>query len=417
MKIGGVAVFLLCICFSLSAQEESSVKDSVVPHRMSFEEADSLLIRLSKEKSKKSKCSDREISGDEVAGMDTLSASAPDTVIVEENREGMIDFQIVPDTLVEIVTAAEPELPPVADSISVGVTVVKPPEKTRQKAKISRNELLIEQEGGEIRLRTEDEEDVDLRSINEGSVFGVGGYKMKDDFLSPEKYGGAGFRFMNERMRLTKLADYKISRQNSVNVDISSAINGAENANFLSAFVDYSLGYHYRYLPDPYFKIMAGACVRSLFGMVYNTRNGNNPMTLHADLDLNLSLIAIHEFRVKKHLFAIRYQFETPFVGVLFCPVYGQSYYEIFTLGNTAEVFNFTSFRHKFAMRHYLTLDFPLGNTTLRIGYLGSFYATDVHGIDRSVISHNAMLGFVKEFVVFGGRDMARRKLFRSAYY
>jgi hypothetical protein len=374
---------------------------------MSFEKADSLLIRLSREKTQKTKFSAPEISG---RAKDILSAPESDTTVVVEDDPV---FPVAADTLTGVVTTAEP-----VDSLSAGVSVVKSPEeRTRQKAKVAKSELLKEQAGGGIRLREEEDDYRNFCSVNEGTVFGIGGYKMKDDYLSPEKYGGIGFRFMNERIRFAKSTNYKISRQNIVNVDLSSAINGAENANFLSAFVDYSLGYHYRFLPDPYFKIMVGGSVRGMLGMVYNTRNGNNPMTLHADLDLNLSLIAIREFRLKKHLLAVRYQFETPFAGVLFCPVYGQSYYEIFTLGNTAEVLNFNSFHNKFAMRNYLTLDFPVGAATCRVGYFGSCYTMNVHEIDKYIISHNIMIGFVKEFVPFSGRGMRKRNLFHSAYY
>jgi len=248
-------------------------------------------------------------------------------------------------------------------------------------------------------------------------MFGVGGYRMKDQYLSPEKYGGLGFRFMNERMRLLKTYNNRISRQNIVNVDISSVINGAENANFLSAFADYSVGYHYRLIPDPFFKLLVGGSIHGMLGMVYNTRNGNNPMTIHADIDLNFSLLAIYEFRVKKHPVTLRYQFESPFLGVLFSPVYDQSYYEIFSLGNTAEILNVNSLGNKLAMRNYLTIDFPVGGMTVRTGYLGSFYTTNVHEIDRYIISHNFILGFVKEFVAFGGRDLKKRNMFHSAYY
>ena len=157
--------------------------------------------------------------------------------------------------------------------------------------------------------------------------------------------------------------------------------------------------------------------MRGMLGMVYNTRNGNNPMTIHADVDLNFSLIAIYEFRVKKNHLTLRYQLESSFMGLLFSPVYDQSYYEIFSLGNTAEVLNFNSLHNKFAMRNHLTLDFPIGGVTARTGYYGSFYSTNVHDIDRYIISHNFILGFVKEFVAFGGREMRKRNLFHSAYY
>ncbi|MDR1814285.1 MAG: DUF3316 domain-containing protein [Tannerella sp.] len=257
----------------------------------------------------------------------------------------------------------------------------------------------------------------DLRSINEGSMIGVGLFGMKDTYLSPMAYDGYGFRFMNERMKLASKTNYRLSRQTMVNVNIASTVNGAENANYLSAFVDYALSYHYRFLPDPFFKIMVGGGPRGMFGMVYNTRNGNNPMTLHADIDLNFSLIAIYEFKIKKYPLALRYQLESPIMGVLFSPVYNQSYYEIFSLGNTSKIFNFNSLHNKFAIRNYLFLDFPAGGMTIRTGYLGSYYSTSVHNLDRHIISHNIMLGFVKEFVAFGGREMRRRNLFQSAYY
>jgi hypothetical protein len=390
--------------FSLNAQTLS--EDSIISHRMSFEKADSLLTSLSKEKSKNNGFPQNDtIAISPLPGGDTLTqdaSPAADSIPVEIRPETVGPAAVIPNV----------------NTTTADSTVAEEFAKNRKKAKIARSEFLIEQGVGKIMLKNDDDVDyTDLRSVNEGTLLGVGGYRMNDSYLSPEKYGGIGFRFMNERMRLTKLSEYKISRQNIVNVDISSTMNGAENANFLSGFVDYSVGYHYLFLPDPYFKIKIGGSIRSMFGMVYNTRNGNNPLTVHADIDLNFSLIAIYEFHIKKHPIAIRYQFETPFAGVLFSPVYNQSYYEIFSLGNTAEIFNFNSFDNKFAMRNYCTFDFPLGGMTVRAGYFGTYYSTHIHRIDRYIISHNLMLGFVKEFVAFGGREMRKRNLFHSAYY
>jgi hypothetical protein len=298
------------------------------------------------------------------------------------------------------------------DSTSVDIS-----EKTRKKAVVDKQNLLKKQ-AGLASVRGEEVDDLEAPlSINEGTLLGIGGYKMKDTYLSPERYGGLGYRFVNERMRLTKMANYRVSKQNRVNVDFSSAINGAENANFLSAFVDYSLGYHYRFLPDPFLKIMIGGSAQGMLGMVYNTRNGNNPITMHTDIDLNFSMIAIYEFRLKKQKFALRYQFETPFAGVLFSPMYNQSYYEIFSLGNTSGILNFNSFHNKFAMRNFLTLDFSVGNTTIRTGYFGNFYATKINKLDRQIISHNFLLGIVKELVMIKGSDMKKRNEYNSAFY
>jgi hypothetical protein len=140
-------------------------------------------------------------------------------------------------------------------------------------------------------------------------------------------------------------------------------------------------------------------------------------MTLHADVDLNISALAIYEFRIKRHPLTLRYQVETPFVGVMFSPNYDQSYYEIFSLGNTSDVITLASFHNKRALRNYLTLDFPVGGWTIRAGYFGNLYFTHIKELERSIVINSFMLGFVKESVAFGGREMRKRNLFRSAYY
>ncbi len=303
-------------------------------------------------------------------------------------------------------------------SISKDNTVIKDSiTVVRKKAKVNRSELLQQNDAGDIRRKETRKDTKDLYSINEGTLVGMGIYRIRDTYLSREKYGGPGIRFLNERMRLLKFSNNKVSRQNIINIDVASTVNSARNSNLLSAFVDYSLGYHYRILPDPFFKILVGGNVRSMLGMVYSTRNGNNPATIHTDIDLNISVLAIYEFRIKKHPLAIRYQLETPFAGVLFSPVYHQSYYEIFDLGNSSNTVNFNSFHNKFALRNYLTLDFPLGGLTIRAGYLGTVYKTDINNTSRRITSNSFMLGIVKEFVAFGGREMRRRNLFHSAYY
>ena len=394
MNNSKVIIFFLCITlflpFTLNAQDSSG--DSTT-YKMSREKADSLLISLSKNKSKSF-----EIVHDSVS---------PSYVNTE-----------ISDTTVNI-SVAEDSYATSGDTVNLDTNITEAASKNRKIADVNRRDLLVEQTGSKVILKNEEDIDyLDLRSINEGTLIGAGGYRMKDEYLSDVgKYGGVGFRFMNERMRLLKTTSSRVSRQNIVNVDVSSTLNGAENANFLSAFADYSLGYHYRLIPHPYFKMMIGGSVRGMLGMVYSTRNGNNPMTLHADLDLNFSLIAIYEFRIKNHPLAIRYQAETPFAGVLFSPVYDQSYYEIFSLGNTAEIFNFYSYNKKFEMRNYLSLDFPVGGSTARVGYFWHYYNTNVHNIERYIISHNFMVGFVKEFVAFGGKAMRRRNMFHSAFY
>lgn len=261
------------------------------------------------------------------------------------------------------------------------------------------------------------DDDAKTWSTNDATMIGIGGYNVKDTYLSPLKYTGWGLRVSNERMKVVALCNYNVSRQQFINVDLSSTRNPAETATNFTGFVDYSLGYHYRFSPVENLKLLAGVSARAQLGFIYNTRNGNNPASAKADIDLNLSAMAIYTFKIKNYPLTIRYQIETPFAGVLFSPHYGQSYYEIFTLGNYDGVVQFSSFHNRLALRNYLTLDIPVSRFTIRTGLLNSSFRTNVHGLNSHVISNTFMIGIVKEFVSLGGKRLNKKSKYNSAYY
>ena len=108
---------------------------------------------------------------------------------------------------------------------------------------------------------------------------------------------------------------------------------------------------------------------------------------------------------------------EIPFIGILFSPHYGQSYYEIFDRGNKSGIVPFTSFHNKQAMKNYVTIDFPIGKFTFRAGYLNSLYYLDVNQIQSHIRSHSFVIGFVREFISFGGRKMHQESKHNSVFY
>lgn len=256
-------------------------------------------------------------------------------------------------------------------------------------------------------------------STNEGTMIGIGSYNLRDTYLSPStntNYAGWNARILNERMKVVHLANYRISRQQLINVEFGSTRNAAETSNEYAGFVDYSLGYLYRFDVLPGLKVLTGASARILGGFIYNTRNSNNPVSGKGDLDINLSAMAIYGFRIKNFPLTVRYQMEIPFAGMLFSVHKGQPYYFV-SQGNTDGIIQFSSFHNKFAMKNYFTVDIPVANFTIRTGYLNNMYRTDVNGIKTHILSNSFMIGFVKEFVSFGGKRLKDTSRYSSAYY
>lgn len=256
-------------------------------------------------------------------------------------------------------------------------------------------------------------------SVNEGTMIGIGRYNLASSYVSPPgegniSYTGLGLRVLNERM---KLVSPNFSLQQIFHVDLSMTQNPGATISALSGIIDYTYGYHYRFYPAENLKLLAGPSLRGMFGFIYNTQSANNSMALNMDLDLNLSVAALYTLYLRRFPLTLRYQADISSAGVLFAPDYGQSYYEIFGLGNMADVVRFSSFHNKLAMRNYLTADIPLWKFTFRTGYMNSLYSTNINGVRTHHFSHSFMIGLVKEFVSFKGKGLKKRHMYNSAYY
>ena len=271
-------------------------------------------------------------------------------------------------------------------------------------------------------IAAQDYESESMGSTNECTTIGIGSYNLRDTYLSPStnmNYVGWSARVMNDRLKRTRLMDGQISRQQVISVEYGSTSNGAETANEYAGFVTYNLGYLYRFKNTPIdgLNLLAGSSVRAAAGCIYNTRNGNNPVSGKADIDLNLSGMAIYNFHIGNYPLTLRYQMEVPFAGILFSVHKGQPYYFVSQEGYTDGLTKITSLGNKFMMKNYFSLDFPVGAFTVRVGYLNNIYRTDINDIKTHVLSNQFVIGFVREFISFGGKQMKQARKYNSAYY
>ena len=211
------------------------------------------------------------------------------------------------------------------------------------------------------------------RFITRATMYGVGFTNVFDTYLSPQEYKGVDFRISRESMRMTK----------------------------------WNYGLHYNFPITSNFKLLAGGLIDLNGGFVYNLRNGNNPAQARAYINLDASGMAIWDLRIKNYLISLRYQVNLPFAGIMFSPNYGQSYYEIFTLGNWNGVINFTSLHNQPSLRQMLTVDFPVGRAKMRLAYLWDAQQSKVNDIKTHTYSHVFMVGFVKELFLI--RDKKKK--------
>lgn len=254
-------------------------------------------------------------------------------------------------------------------------------------------------------------EDDANRYTTRSTMFGIGGTNRLETYLSPLEYTGPEVRFMRESIRMTRMWGGRVSTQQFYEGNFSYSKNPTKDSEYLSGDIDWRIGWHYNWTPLPALRLMAGLQTGLSCGFVYNTSNGNNPAQGKLSTNIAASGMAIYRFNWLRRRFSVRYQFDMPLAGLMFSPDYGQSYYEIFSLGHYDRNVCFTWPGNAPCFSQLLTVDVPIGSGTLRLGYRCDIRQSHVNNLKSHTWSNLFMIGFVKHFRLVKQRDNDSDKL------
>lgn len=237
--------------------------------------------------------------------------------------------------------------------------------------------------------------------ITNAQMIGIGAVNILDTYISPEIYRGSELRYVSHS---TRENGSKLSRELIHHAQLTFAKNRVRNNQEVGGYYNFQYNWIYELgkwnLGKGELNLKAGGGVDVLTGFLYNTRNANNPAQGYARLNIAPDIIAAYSFRLWKRPIQVRYELQTPLLGVMFSPNYEQSYYEIFSRGNYDHNIVFTTPFSAPSLRQMATIDFTLHHTTLRVGFLGDYQQTKVNGLRQHVWSNLFLLGIVRKFSI-----------------
>ena len=128
---------------------------------------------------------------------------------------------------------------------------------------------------------------------------------------------------------------------------------------------------------------------------------------------LGATAMASYHFYISRLPVTLRYQVSLPVIGTFFSPEFGQSYYEMFGIGNCSGIVHFGAWHNRVDVRNYISVDLHVGKRALRLGYRQVMRTTHINSIDTQVLTHTFVLGISGE--IFRAAPSDRRIV--SVYY
>jgi len=228
-------------------------------------------------------------------------------------------------------------------------------------------------------------------------MLGIGQSKILDTYLTPEHFSGTGYTYLyiKDTAPTDTLRRWTTTIEHEV--DFSKTKDRSGNASNLEVSYNLYWARYYNLQPISNLRLQVGAAANASLGGIYNMISSNNPAQAHASINIMPSATASYDFRIGSQNFSARYELNLPFIGVMFSPNYGQSYYEIFCQGNYDHNIVPTTFISAPTFRQTASVDWHFSKRmSLRLGYLGNYQQSNVNNLKTHIYAHRIMIGITR---------------------
>ena len=232
-----------------------------------------------------------------------------------------------------------------------------------------------------------------------------------DTYLSGYNHTGGGLHLSHENFRDAHTAGYHWKRQTLLTADAGIATLHSNTQ--LAAMLTYSFGGYHPWAATKRLQLLAGAQIQANCGALYIPTNGNNLVSAKMRATLAASAMAIYRIPSVNGNYTLRGQLDIPLIGAMFAPEFGQSYYEIFGLGQYKNTIVLSHPANSPSMRGTLSADIPVTlhkwSSTIRLTYTADIFQSDINDIRTHTYNHSFAVGFVKTIYKVKNNDKLKQ--------
>lgn len=234
--------------------------------------------------------------------------------------------------------------------------------------------------------------------------YGWSTLNLTDAYLSDLPYSGYGLQFSNTNRRFAKANNERISLRSDVNIYAGVTMNEPQSASISCAGGNFGYGVQVHFKPFRAMQVLLGGEWDAEMGIKVYSREVNNAGNMDLATNLNLAATFRYDVSVLKCPIRLQADIRTPLLGLMFVPVRGESYSEIYYLHNYDNLFHITSLHNKNGLNIRYLVQIPLKKTVLNIGFQTDYlkYAANNMVFSRSITS--MQVGASYDLILFGGR-------------
>ena len=225
-------------------------------------------------------------------------------------------------------------------------------------------------------------------------MWGAGRANVLDTYLSPLEYTGPDFNVLHRTERPLRRSAGRLSLHTLFTAHLAYLHSPTDDGKEWDGELSLSGGAWRNWHVSDNWRLAAGCSGEVSGGFTYNTRGSNNPALGRLGLGLQASALSAYGFRLLGQTVRWTVQADVQLAGLQFSPEYGQSYYEIFSLGHTAGIVHLTHPLNCPTGRLLTTLSLPLRRAALHIGYLADVRQSKLGGLKRHAWRNCLTIGY-----------------------
>ena len=227
-------------------------------------------------------------------------------------------------------------------------------------------------------------------------LWGIGGISLLDTYLSPLTYKGMNLCFVHQTERKARRLGKSLTLHSFYSGHFDYTQSPTEDGKNLDAELTAAGSLLHNFTLAPQWRLGLGGTLEGSSGFTYNTRGSNNPAQGRLGISLAASALLEYRFSFIRQRATARLQADAQVAGVQFSPQFGQSYYEIFSLGHSDGVVHFTHPGNCPSIRLQALVTLPIKSARLTLGYLSDIRQSKLGNLKRHAWRNNFVIGYTR---------------------